>query len=456
MNGATAIFDLGANHSDSVGTVTLTNGSIIGTGTSTLTSTGSFEMQSGTVSAILAGSGIALNKTTGGMVTLSGANTFTGGMNINAGTVSVSTIGNSGSSSNLGSNGTINIGNGGSTGTLLYTGSGETTDKVIRLNGSTGGAIIDQSGTGLLKFTSNFTSANSSKTLTLQGSTAGSGEIAAAIPDAGGSGTLSVVKEGSGTWTFSGASANTYAGTTTVNGGTLILSKTAGVNAIAAGGLVIGDGAGTDTVRLNANNQIADASAVTVNSSGVFDLNGNSDTIGTLTMTGGSVTTGVGTLTLGGNVTGNAASTPATISGKLALGGNRTFTIADGAALEDMAISAVISGSNTVTKSGAGTLVFSGANTYTGTTTVSAGVLRVANDTGLGTVAGATSVASGGAIQIDGSGLNIAEALNTLSGDGGGGGALLNLANNNTWSGLITLADSRTFSDQFRCRDSDP
>src|SRR5204863_7966053 len=69
VNGATAIFDLGASHTDTVGTVTLDgSGTINGTGTSTLTSTGTFEMKSGTVNAILAGSGIPLNKTTSGTV----------------------------------------------------------------------------------------------------------------------------------------------------------------------------------------------------------------------------------------------------------------------------------------------------------------------------------------------------------------------------------------------------
>src|SRR5262249_53336689 len=76
MNGPTAIFDLGVNHSDSVGIVTLDGGGgITGTGTSTLTSTGGFEMKSGTVSAILDGS-VALNKTTAGTVTLTGLNTY--------------------------------------------------------------------------------------------------------------------------------------------------------------------------------------------------------------------------------------------------------------------------------------------------------------------------------------------------------------------------------------------
>ena len=56
VDGATSILSLGANRTDSVGTVTVSNGgSITGSGTSALTSTGSFEMQAGTVSAILAG-----------------------------------------------------------------------------------------------------------------------------------------------------------------------------------------------------------------------------------------------------------------------------------------------------------------------------------------------------------------------------------------------------------------
>ena len=64
-----AIFDLGANHSDSVaGTVILDGGgSITGTGTSALAGT-SYDVRNGSVSAILAGSGIALTKSTSGHV----------------------------------------------------------------------------------------------------------------------------------------------------------------------------------------------------------------------------------------------------------------------------------------------------------------------------------------------------------------------------------------------------
>jgi autotransporter-associated beta strand protein len=69
-----------------------------------------------------------------------------------------------------------------------------------------------------------------------------------------------------GTHTLSGTLANTYTGATTVNGGTLVLQKTASVAAV-SNNLVIGDGVGTDTVQLGANEQIATGSTVTVNSS---------------------------------------------------------------------------------------------------------------------------------------------------------------------------------------------
>lgn len=93
VNGSTATFDLsplGSSHNDTVGKVTVDGGgSITGIGTSMLTSTGSFEMKNGSVGVILAGSGIALNKTTGGTVTLTGANTYTGTTTINAGFLAV-------------------------------------------------------------------------------------------------------------------------------------------------------------------------------------------------------------------------------------------------------------------------------------------------------------------------------------------------------------------------------
>src|SRR6185369_16757966 len=95
----------------------------------------------------------------------------------------------------------------------------------------------------------------------------------------GGSGGLT--KNGPGALLLSGGSSNSFSGATTVNQGALLLSKTAS-NAV-PGALVIGDGAGgggSDLVQFSANQQIAGSSAVTINNSGLLDLNGFSGAIG--------------------------------------------------------------------------------------------------------------------------------------------------------------------------------
>jgi autotransporter-associated beta strand protein len=92
-------------------------------------------------------------------------------------------------SSNLGApateeNGTLDFGAFSTTGALIYTGAGETTDRNINLIGGIGGATIDHSGTGLLKFTGNFAASGiGSKTFTLSASTAATGEFVDAIVD---------------------------------------------------------------------------------------------------------------------------------------------------------------------------------------------------------------------------------------------------------------------------------
>jgi len=172
---------------------------------------------------------LALTKSSTSVWTLSGTNTYTGTTTLSGGTLSINSIGNvNGGSSALGNpssaaNGTIAIGSTTTAATLVYTGSAATTDRVINLAGTTGGATLDQSGSGLLKFTSALTATGGgSKTLTLQGSTNGTGEIAAAIVDNSGTHKTSVVKGGTGAWTLSGT--NTYTGSTTVSGGTLAVN----------------------------------------------------------------------------------------------------------------------------------------------------------------------------------------------------------------------------------------
>lgn len=185
-----------------------------------------------------------LVKVGAGTLTLSGANAYTGRTRVTAGTLSVASFnyvaaGNwpTHAASSLGAptlaaNGTIDMGSTTTAGQLTYTGAGETTDRVINLAGTTGGATLDQSGSGRLKFASAFTATGGgAKTLTLQGSTAGAGEIAAAIVDNSAANKTSVVKTGTSTWALSGT--NTYTGTTTVNAGTLDLGAAGSINASA-------------------------------------------------------------------------------------------------------------------------------------------------------------------------------------------------------------------------------
>jgi RHS repeat-associated protein len=100
-----------------------------------------------------------------------------------------------------------------------------------------------------------------------------------------------------------------------------------------------------------------------------------------------------------------------------------------------------------LTKLGTGTLTLSGANTYTGTTTVSAGILDVQSPYALGTADAGTTVSGGATLQLDGGGTGIdisGEAL-TLNGAGvSSGGALRSISGTNTYGGLITLGSSAT------------
>jgi autotransporter-associated beta strand protein len=216
-------------------------------------------------------------------------------------------------------------------------------------------------------------------------------DISAAIDGGVGS---HLTKAGAGTLRLTGASDNTYTGRTTVSAGTLSLAKTGGAVAV-AGNFIIDGG----TAREELGNQVADTSTVAVNAGGTFDVTGQTEAVGPVTMTGGSITaTGGGQLILLGDVTTNSASTSATISANLNLLGNtRTITVAFGGAAPDLEITGAISNGG-LTKAGGGALRLSGsqANTYTGLTTVSDGTLELAKSGGALPVSGNLTIISGG------------------------------------------------------------
>ena len=215
-------------------------------------------------------------------------NSFSGAVRITQSTAGQTTtlqtanIGNSGQFSALGKSGIINIGstNESAFTVLKYTGTGETTDKIINLTGTnatgqtvSGGATLDQSGSGNLKFTSAMTSTSGTgaKKIYLTGSSTGTGEFAGAISDFGAN-TNSLVKTGTGQWSLSGA--NTYTGATEVREGTLRISS---------GGSITSAATISNTATLLVNGT---AGAVNVETGGSL---GGAGTVGAVTLNSGSL-----------------------------------------------------------------------------------------------------------------------------------------------------------------------
>lgn len=252
---------------------------------------------------VTGGVNTALTKTGAGTLTLSAANDFTGNVNITAGTVSIGATGNLGNAAN-----DVALSNGG---TLAVTAT--TTLAAPRAFSISGmGGIDVAAGT----------------TTTLQGVIAN------------GTSTGSLVKSGDGTLLLSAA--NTYGGSTTVNGGTL---RAGNANALPSG------------------------SAFTVATAAFLDLNGFNAVTGSLA--------GAGTVTNGG-ATAIA----------LTSGGNNTSTVFSGV---------IQNGVNAMSfvKNGTGNLDLSGTNTYTGATTVNAGTLSVNGSTATSSL---TTINAGGTL----------------------------------------------------------
>ncbi|EGI5204163.1 autotransporter outer membrane beta-barrel domain-containing protein, partial [Salmonella enterica subsp. enterica serovar Cubana] len=170
-------------------------------------------------------------------------------------------------------------------------------------------------------------------------------------------GTGSVVKSGDKTLTLSGA--NSYTGGTTISGGTLVANN---VNALGSGDV-------TDNATLEMNtggdfaNNIGGTGSVVKSGDKTLTLSGANSYTGGTTISGGTlVATNVDALGTG-NVTDNAT---------LELNTGGTFDNA-------------IGGTGSVVKSGDKTLTLSGANSYSGATTISGGTLIAANVNALGT-----------------------------------------------------------------------
>ena len=239
VDGATAVFDLGADHNDTVGLITLKNGgTLAGSGTSQLSSTGTFELQDGTVNVKLGGDGIALNKTTAGTVTLNNQNTYTGLTTVSAGKLNYGT-------DNAIASGAVTVN--GATAELAM----NTFNDTVGLVTLDGGGLI--SGTGSTSGTLTSTDRFEVK----------SGTVSAKL---GGDG-IALNKTTAGTVTLNNQ--NSYTGLTTVSAGTLAY----GINNALATGNVTVDGA-----------------------TAVLAMGAFTDSVGTVTLDHGGLISGTGTL----------------------------------------------------------------------------------------------------------------------------------------------------------------
>jgi len=320
-----------------------------------------------------------LTKADAGTLTLAGTNTYTGSTTISAGTLSASNIVVSGGNSNLGNAASaVTLGAASTQGTLSYTGNSATYTRGFTIGGAGGGRLDGTtSGQTLTVNTGNVTG---SGLFTVGG--AGNTTINSNLTHSGG-----LTKADAGNLTLSAV--NTFTGPITINGGTLELSGSNGASRLILSTQVNINNGSTLRITTSAAANVYTAATYTFDSAG-----GGTILVGT----GNYFSDGSSTVTLTTN--GGARNNMALITTSGANGFNpgsgstATFNVALGSdATSDLTIAPIISNSANIVKNGTGRLTLSGNNTYSGTTTVSAGTLLI---NGNGTAAnGAVSVSVG-------------------------------------------------------------
>ena len=347
------------------GSITLSGGTINLASTAIITANGTM-----TIDSLITGAGTSLTKAAGGTLRLTNtANTYTGATLIGqstGGVLEATFLANGGVASSIGASssaaGNLVLSNI-NAGVLRYIGAtNASTDRLFTLGNQQGYAGgFESSGTGTLNLTSTgsvaFSQANQVRIFSLGGTNTGQ-NIANTLLIDNGTGALSFIKSGAGTWVLANKTSS-YTGSTSINGGVLSVSKMAAygtessIGKGAAGtaitfddGALVYTGSGDDTDRL-----VRTARSGTILNNGTGALNftaaGNFNVPVSQTLARGLSFGGTNGGTISGALQNNTGGTPAL----------------------------------SVAKIGIGTWTLGATNTYTGNTDVNAGTLRLQSGT---------------------------------------------------------------------------
>lgn len=375
--------------------------------------TNGFDVTVGRALAQASGSTGGLTKSGAGTLTLQGVNTYTGAVDVQAGTLLL-TAATSGNASGLGSGGSTNTVTVGSGATLRFATNNRTAGyhaANVFING------------GTITFDTSDNSFASGRTLTFDQS----------------AGTLN----GTGQWRMRDTNVK------------VAVTAAASGSVISVASLTLTTGNGNHTFEIADGSQANDllisgnigshfgSERITKTGAGTLALTGSNTISGGITLSAGTLAFGANGLGASGTVTVGATSTLRWLSGsdvdlssRLSLSNGVTATLDTGDNTVTLASAFGASSTAGLIKAGSGTLVLGAANGYSGSTTVSAGTLRLGNASALGSASSAVTVASGATLDLGGL-TSYARAV-SLS------GSLVSSLGAASHSGTVTLASAAT------------
>jgi autotransporter-associated beta strand protein len=395
---------------------------------------------------------MSLTKYGGGTLTLGNNHTFTGTTTIQGGTIKAGALAVTAGASSLG-NATSAVTLGGTLGkgSLVYTGNSANYTRGFTIGSGGGQLDATVAGQTLALGTGNITAGGP---LTFGGN--GNIQVNSVI-----SGSGSLTKTGAGrliinnTQTFTGAVA-IHEGSVKMSGGRLFAANTN--LSIAANAVWLLDGSSQTLNTLTGLGTVSEEYAnagtdvLTVGNSGssftfAGTLAGGNGTVagkraialtktgaGTMTLTGNNTHTGTTTISAGTLQVGAGGSSGNLGTGAVVNHASLVFNRSDSGYLSYVVPNAV-SGTGTLTKSGAGTIILAGTNSYAGTTTISAGVLQIGAGGSTGTLG------SGAVVNNANLTFNRSDAAYVAANAISGTGTLIK-----TGAGTVTLSGTSTYT----------